>query len=150
MPQIVVNHCPFGCEKVDEHGFCFHIVGFTNDGKTVELITRVKDLRDRLPARLGTPQTGLKRREVEAGDKVVNPEYDQFDQQTGMTHKAKTWVSARVYRKDAIDPATLPEFEEPEPGRSEPPHWMAQALSREMTDQEMDDATKPEPATAGV
>jgi hypothetical protein len=34
------NLCPFGCvhgdEGVDEHGYCRHLVGFSNDGKTFE------------------------------------------------------------------------------------------------------------------
>lgn len=33
-----VNFCPFGCEQddIDEHGYCRHLVGFTNDGKQME------------------------------------------------------------------------------------------------------------------
>lgn len=34
----VVNFCPFGCpdEDLDQHGYCKHLVGFTNDRKTYE------------------------------------------------------------------------------------------------------------------
>jgi hypothetical protein len=34
----VVNACPFGCldENLDEHGYCCHLVGFTNDKKLME------------------------------------------------------------------------------------------------------------------
>lgn len=34
----VVNFCPFGCEdsQLDEHGYCKHLVGFTNDKKFYE------------------------------------------------------------------------------------------------------------------
>lgn len=34
----VVNACPFGCldEQLDEHGYCCHLVGFTNDKKKME------------------------------------------------------------------------------------------------------------------
>jgi hypothetical protein len=33
-----VNVCPFGCrdEELDEHGYCDHLVGFTNDKKVYE------------------------------------------------------------------------------------------------------------------
>ncbi len=33
-----VNFCPHGCtlEDLDDHGYCRHLVGFTNDGKTME------------------------------------------------------------------------------------------------------------------
>lgn len=34
----VPNFCPFGCdvEDLDENGYCYHLVGFTNDGKMME------------------------------------------------------------------------------------------------------------------
>lgn len=33
-----VNFCPFGCtvEDLDDHGYCDHLVGVTEDGKTME------------------------------------------------------------------------------------------------------------------
>lgn len=33
-----VNFCPFGCtmDDIDDHGYCDHLVGFTNDGKQME------------------------------------------------------------------------------------------------------------------
>lgn len=33
-----VNFCPFGCEdeEIDSNGYCDHLIGFTNDGKTFE------------------------------------------------------------------------------------------------------------------
>lgn len=42
-----VNACPFGCElqDLDDNGYCSHLVGFTNDGKTFEPM--MKDSRDR-------------------------------------------------------------------------------------------------------
>lgn len=32
------NFCPFGCsdDELDDHGYCYHLVGFTNDGKKYE------------------------------------------------------------------------------------------------------------------
>jgi hypothetical protein len=37
-------HCPFGCrmddEGVDQNGYCRHLVGFTNDGKTMEPLVK--------------------------------------------------------------------------------------------------------------
>ena len=37
-----VNLCPFGCqeEHLDEHGYCRHLVGFTNNGQTYEPMRR--------------------------------------------------------------------------------------------------------------
>jgi hypothetical protein len=33
-----VNACPFGCEdhNLDQNGYCYHLVGFSPDGKTME------------------------------------------------------------------------------------------------------------------
>lgn len=37
------NLCPFGCpdDDLDEHGYCFHLIGFTNDKKRIELMKRL-------------------------------------------------------------------------------------------------------------
>jgi hypothetical protein len=42
-----INACPFGCEdnELDELGYCHHLVGFTKDGKYMEVLT--KDSRGR-------------------------------------------------------------------------------------------------------
>jgi hypothetical protein len=39
-----VNFCPFGCtsDELDEHGYCRHLIGFTNDKKNFEPMVRVK------------------------------------------------------------------------------------------------------------
>jgi len=39
-----VNFCPYGCEDgdLDEHGYCRHLVGFTNDGKLFEPMYRTE------------------------------------------------------------------------------------------------------------
>jgi hypothetical protein len=35
----VTNHCPFGCrdDQLDAHGYCRHLIGWTEDGRTFEL-----------------------------------------------------------------------------------------------------------------
>lgn len=40
-----VNFCPFGCEDadLDDHGYCKHLVGFTNDQKTYEPMRESKN-----------------------------------------------------------------------------------------------------------
>lgn len=37
-----INACPFGCDvkNLDDHGYCRHLIGFTNDGKTYEPMIR--------------------------------------------------------------------------------------------------------------
>lgn len=37
-----VNFCPFGCASADltEGGYCRHLVGFSNDGKIMEVLKR--------------------------------------------------------------------------------------------------------------
>lgn len=53
-----VNACPFGCsfQQLDDHGYCRHLVGFSNDKKTFEPMIR-------------DPQTG--RRVVRCRSKVA-------------------------------------------------------------------------------
>lgn len=43
----IINECPFGCtdEELDERGFCGHLIGFYNGGKTFEPRVRLKDGR---------------------------------------------------------------------------------------------------------
>lgn len=43
----VANVCPFGCENqhLDDNGYCFHLVGFTNDKKTLEPLVTIKGRR---------------------------------------------------------------------------------------------------------
>lgn len=105
--QVKENHCPFGCEteKLDEHGYCHHLVGFTNDKKVFE---PVQDLINPFTGN----STGLKHvvgnnklkgkknvQNIKKTDKLVNPEFKQLD--NGAWHTAKKWVSDRVYREDA-------------------------------------------------
>jgi hypothetical protein len=45
-----VNFCPYGCEdyQLDEHGYCNHLIGFTNDKKLFEPMVKVKGGRRRV------------------------------------------------------------------------------------------------------
>lgn len=42
-----VNVCPFGCQKdnLDEHGYCRHLIGFTNDTRHYEPVIMVRGKR---------------------------------------------------------------------------------------------------------
>jgi hypothetical protein len=98
----VENYCPFGCclADMDENGACRHLVGFTNDGKTYEpLVMGARGLRIvdamRFDRRTGLYTRNIKN--VQAEDRIVNPEYAQLDQ--GVIHMCKRFVSARVYRE---------------------------------------------------
>lgn len=69
-----VNFCPFGCEEheLDERGYCPHLVGFSNDGKTMEPFVQKGDQR---------VVVGERPEPVRKGDKLV-----------------RITVSSRVYR----------------------------------------------------
>lgn len=45
-----VNACPFGCDfkHLDEHGYCKHLIGFSNDRRTFEPMVRDQQNRRRL------------------------------------------------------------------------------------------------------
>jgi hypothetical protein len=95
------NHCPFHCkdEELDEYGYCYHLIGFSNDKKTLEPRKPLIRLdKDRVPYDTGfqTVLGGKKKQAVEVGDKFVNPEFPQVDR--GITSTAKRWASYRVYR----------------------------------------------------
>jgi hypothetical protein len=92
----VVNFCPFGCEdsELDQHGYCKHLVGFTNDRKTYEpmvwdsgrqaRIVRVKQTVDKD----GKPVPVLE--PCQKGDKFV-----------------QISISSRVYRNTEATPELL-------------------------------------------
>jgi len=63
-----VNFCPFGCEdeQLDEHGYCRHLIGFTNDKKNFEPMVRVK--RGRKVVRVRKEGTGEFVRDMEEDD----------------------------------------------------------------------------------
>lgn len=114
----VKNHCPFGCpnESLDEHGYCEHLVGFTNGSKVGDPVENIL----RSPITEMTIVNGLHKRKpkvvrgkgddreefvlpppskevVLKGDTLVNPEEIQLV--NGTRNLAKMWVSSRVYRK---------------------------------------------------
>lgn len=76
--------CPFGCRgegKVNNHGYCKHLVGWTLDGKVVEL---------REPLGEEFERTGREKRELEPDDIVV----------------PRKTPTSRVYR--AVEPGEKP------------------------------------------
>lgn len=98
LSKTAANHCPFGCQAgdLDDHGYCFHLMGFTDDKKTYEPVAPIYRTTED-----GTPfNTGFKivqgRQECLPTDTFVNPQRPQ--QVAGIIHMADAWVSARVYR----------------------------------------------------
>lgn len=114
----IKNHCPFGCsmEQLDEHGYCQHLIGFTNGSKVgdpVDTVTvnpmtemcQVNGRHNRKPKAFRGK--GEEREEfsviqpstevVQRGDQLVNPEEIQLA--NGIRNVAKMWVSSRVYRQ---------------------------------------------------
>lgn len=41
------NLCPFGCTRLDINGYCRHLVGWTQDGKRIEVRERTERGRER-------------------------------------------------------------------------------------------------------
>lgn len=103
MDAPITNFCPYGCTALDENGYCRHLVGFSDDGKSLEPLEAVR-MRSRKDEDGNTVAgefvrwrvNGRKRQPVQKGDKLVNPETPQLDK--GIVTMAKRWVSARVYR----------------------------------------------------
>ncbi len=103
----VQNHCPFGCTKgeLDEYGYCSHLVGFTNDGKTVETIQPWKrwDNHKGEWVASGDKFVSGSRKQghvhpVQPTDTLVNPVVEQVVE--GIKRKVAAWVSSRVYREE--------------------------------------------------
>lgn len=125
MPQSdeYTNHCPFGCEGADlyERAYCRHLVGFSNDGKTMEPVEKIMAYppvdpdepdAERIPRWNGNVRVnGRKRQKIQKGDKLVNPEEVQIIK--GARQIAKLWVSSRVYRKDVPDDPPREELYDP-------------------------------------
>ena len=86
------NHCPFGCQPghLSEHGYCCHLVGFTNKSKVMECVS----YNER-----GFPCIGLSREIILKTDKLVNPERIIKDELAPAGRLVPEWVSARVYRQ---------------------------------------------------
>jgi hypothetical protein len=110
------SHCPFGCKdhQTDEYGYCFHLLGFTNDKQTFEPVKPLIRLdKDRVPYDTGY-QTVLGGKKIQkVADlnprfevRFVNPERTVVDR--GIVSQVKAWVSDRVYQN-------IPEPPEREP-----------------------------------
>lgn len=97
---LVENHCPCGCDldDLDEHGYCRHLIGFSNDRKTFERQIR-NDRGLRQVDATEKISVGRYKHKLEKLDKrkhkLVNPSRIQIDR--GVQHTAYKWLSWRVY-----------------------------------------------------
>lgn len=94
------NYCPFGCHihDLDEYGYCYHLMGFTNDKKTYEAVNQLyRENADGESFNTGFKTVGGTPKPCESDDVFVNPE--RIQEHEGVKHMAKYWVSDRVYRK---------------------------------------------------
>ena len=100
LEKTVANYCPFGCQgtELDDFGYCHHLLGFTNDKKTMEPVGNLyRAFKDGTPYDTGWKTVGGSG-VIEPGDVFINPERVQKDT-NGMSHLTKLWVSDRVYRR---------------------------------------------------
>lgn len=90
-----VNYCPFNCHEseLEEHGYCCHLIGFTNDGKIMEPITYNEK------GQIAVRGRKRDRQEVQKNDRRVNPVLTSRDPRSGMAVDYFKWVSDRVYRR---------------------------------------------------
>lgn len=107
----IENHCPFGCpdENLDELGYCEHLIGFSSPPadkgaiRVLEPIVLRRRFNSQTKEWVEDGNVMVDGRELEAfqeeTDLLVNPEFDQADDH-GNWHKAKKWVSDRVYSND--------------------------------------------------
>lgn len=93
IPGTPLMGCPWGCgvRQCNHNGHCRHLVGFTIDGKTVELRERYQDRFER---------TGYLLRDVKAGDVFVG----QTPERRTKNGTACPTPTQRVYRKDGRAP----------------------------------------------
>jgi hypothetical protein len=134
------SHCPYGCGRdgkgrINELGYCKHLIGFTNDEQVLEPLSA--DV-DRNGQKTGVLRVLVSKKQlVRKTDKLVNPEYQQLDK--GVWHTAKKWLSARVYSNIL-----------PRPEMTEKEIAVLAALSPnlegepEISDEELDLLTQPE------
>lgn len=112
------NHCPFGCTEadLDSHGYCDHLIGFTNDGITFEPLGNQKkwnredkewqETGHRIVARKGYGDSATARVPIvqkiqkHRGDTLVNPTIEQYDGVAKITRRVQQWVTSRVYSKN--------------------------------------------------
>lgn len=105
LDKTVCYVCPWNCEEQrrDQHGYCQHLVGFTNDRETYEPVAPLyRRDREGVPFDTGWKRVGGAKLPCAPGDVFVNPERPQIVD--GLARMAKAWVSDRVYRKDARAP----------------------------------------------
>lgn len=105
-------HCPFGCTKdeADEYGYCPHLVGFTNDNKTYEPLEQQYNRFGEVIGRfVHGGKKGSNAKKILGTDVLVNPEKIVKDREGA--HVSKSWVSARVYRRNV---ETVQADDEPE------------------------------------
>lgn len=76
----VKSHCPYGCripgkQLTNEAGFCKHLVGFSEDGKTMEVMEeyRVTESGGAFTRMKSDPKTGLTVKEAVKSDDVLVP-----------------------------------------------------------------------------
>ena len=121
----VKNYCPCGCTQEDlavwaaeqtgtMFGYCRHLVGFTNDGKSFEPVTQryhkngdgqAEPILDTIIVRRVFKGRSMIQPVLQS-DVLVNPIEEQFVR--GVRHLAKKWVSSRVYRPTETDNVPKP------------------------------------------
>ncbi len=155
----IKTHCPFGCKgpKLDEHGYCRHLLGFTNDGQVYEPITpMLTRSRGQLVDAGRVTVNGKNPLPIPDNRILVNPEVKPLD--NGVYHMAKSWVSDRVYVPCDGDRMPVLQHRETAPAGKfdqEPPSWALDML-REMGKinnrlQDLEEAkTAPEAELAGI
>src|SRR5580658_7945052 len=75
-----VNACPFGCgfKDLDEAGYCVHLIGFTDNGKTYEPMVRETVLDKRTGKLRATGRKVVRCRMVQVGTvPELDPETDE-------------------------------------------------------------------------
>lgn len=95
MTGVVVNMCPFGCteKQIDDHGYCRHLVGFTNDKATYEPMLRVEGGRRRVqvPMVIDREESAG----MEQGEQILKPDLPKCQKGDQFVQISTSW---RVYR----------------------------------------------------
>jgi len=92
-----VNFCPFGCtaEKLDEHGYCNHLIGFSNDKVTYEPMVRHR-ANGRRVVQVRTKPVGQEYDDLGNVHAVVKPVNEECLPTDKFVQITTSW---RVYRK---------------------------------------------------
>jgi hypothetical protein len=116
-PGGVLNHCPFRCtiDKLDELGYCEHLIGFTTNGQTLEPlkarlrqvfdISTGRPMRDEITGKpiLETDGTFFVDGRPQSLQPVLKGDVVKF-----VTQDGKQAISGRVYRGKPGDPSPTP------------------------------------------